>query len=560
MSGKSTQKMKKVQPDDAGMVELLRQKREQLHACAVPNYGNEEERLRQVLEIREWAEQNDQIDLVIIATLYALDSCKFLGRHQEMKRYAQEAESLIPRVTSIKTRCWSLSTLGALYAEFDEWKTGLGYLYQSLDIATTFKETEEQLPKIYHALAVAFFKAGAYDEALDYNLRLNNLLTNADAVFKRVQALINIGAVYGKLLDYQKAVECYRQALDLCGNGEYDEGALYCLLNIGSCLGEQQQFTEAIPWLEDGLKLARQAEDRWLIAEMLCELGKCHAGLDNTGPALECYDEALEIALEGRSSIQRAYVLGKRGELLLKDGNLEEARTAFLEALELSREYDQPEQDLEVHKNLAELYERMGDFQQCCEHRKKAFDIYESSVGVERQQAVGAIELHYTMLAEQQEREILRLRAEKAEQQSQIKTRELIALALKLTQRNEAFKALRKIIEPYVTEGKGGTKNFAMNVQRSFESILDMSTEWRLFEEQFQSVHQDFIETLYRTCSVLTATEIRVCILIRLNLSSKQIADTLSLSPLTIKTHRANIRRKLGLSGEGNLTSFLMSI
>lgn len=218
-----------------------------------------------------------------------------------------------------------------------------------------------------------------------------------------------------------------------------------------------------------------------------------------------------------------------------------------------------PGQDIEVHRQLAEVYEHMGDFKQSAEHQKKMFDLYKSVVGVERQQAVATVELRYSMLAAQKDREILQLRAEKAEHDSEMKTRELSAIALQLTQRNEAFKTLQKIVDPYVKEGRGQTKQLASTVRKSIMAAVDTHGEWKVFEEQFERVHQDFIRTLKARCPELTPTELRICVLIRLNLSSKQIADTLFTSLLTVKTHRVNIRRKLQL-GEDNLTGFLMAI
>ncbi|MCU0588480.1 MAG: response regulator [Syntrophobacteraceae bacterium] len=50
---------------------------------------------------------------------------------------------------------------------------------------------------------------------------------------------------------------------------------------------------------------------------------------------------------------------------------------------------------------------------------------------------------------------------------------------------------------------------------------------------------------------VLTMTELRIAALIKNSMSSSQIADQLCLSPDTVKTHRRNIRRKLGLQKTG---------
>ena len=61
-----------------------------------------------------------------------------------------------------------------------------------------------------------------------------------------------------------------------------------------------------------------------------------------------------------------------------------------------------------------------------------------------------------------------------------------------------------------------------------------------------------------RNAEVLSATESRIASMIRLGLTSEEIADHLSVSVSTVKTHRKNIRRKLRLKNTGkNLRSYL---
>jgi len=56
----------------------------------------------------------------------------------------------------------------------------------------------------------------------------------------------------------------------------------------------------------------------------------------------------------------------------------------------------------------------------------------------------------------------------------------------------------------------------------------------------------------------LSATESRIAAMIKLGMTSRDIARNLYISPETVKTHRKNIRRKLKLQGSGiNLQSFL---
>ncbi len=59
----------------------------------------------------------------------------------------------------------------------------------------------------------------------------------------------------------------------------------------------------------------------------------------------------------------------------------------------------------------------------------------------------------------------------------------------------------------------------------------------------------------------MTPREIEICNYLRNGMSSKEIADILSLSPQTINKHRFHIRKKLGIDGEKkNIVTFLQSI
>jgi len=60
--------------------------------------------------------------------------------------------------------------------------------------------------------------------------------------------------------------------------------------------------------------------------------------------------------------------------------------------------------------------------------------------------------------------------------------------------------------------------------------------------------------------SHLTEQEMRVAVMVRKGLTSQQIADLLSISYLTVKTHRKNIRKKLKINNKNiNLVSYLKS-
>jgi DNA-binding CsgD family transcriptional regulator len=59
----------------------------------------------------------------------------------------------------------------------------------------------------------------------------------------------------------------------------------------------------------------------------------------------------------------------------------------------------------------------------------------------------------------------------------------------------------------------------------------------------------------------LSMSELRVALMVKHSLTNEEIAEYLRIAPETVKTHRRNIRRKLGITGErSDLNVYLRSL
>lgn len=58
----------------------------------------------------------------------------------------------------------------------------------------------------------------------------------------------------------------------------------------------------------------------------------------------------------------------------------------------------------------------------------------------------------------------------------------------------------------------------------------------------------------------LSSTDLKLCAYLRLNLSSKEIAQLLNISLKGVEISRYRVRKKLQLSTETNLYDFLMEV
>lgn len=83
-------------------------------------------------------------------------------------------------------------------------------------------------------------------------------------------------------------------------------------------------------------------------------------------------------------------------------------------------------------------------------------------------------------------------------------------------------------------------------------------SETKNFEFEFAKIYPNFTRNLVEACGELTSTEIRVCMLIKMNCSNKEIIKNLNISSSTLANSRSSIRKKMGLKRNKNLSNFLL--
>jgi len=128
--------------------------------------------------------------------------------------------------------------------------------------------------------------------------------------------------------------------------------------------------------------------------------------------------------------------------------------------------------------------------------------------------------------------------------------------------------ALREMMEQITIETDRIKKDVAINIEKNILPILS--------KIRFDNNSQKYRDLLIRHLSEMTSgsgnkisnmsfqltpKEIEICNMIKGGLTSKEICNTLNVSPFTIAKHRQNIREKIGLSNEKvNLSTYLYSL
>lgn len=100
-------------------------------------------------------------------------------------------------------------------------------------------------------------------------------------------------------------------------------------------------------------------------------------------------------------------------------------------------------------------------------------------------------------------------------------------------------------------------KRLIRRLVSKIEDTVNQERHWKSFQEHFDFVHNDFFKKLKSVHPKITLPEARLCTLLKMNMSSKEIADQLNLSVRGVETKRYRLRKKLDLPKEKSLEEFL---
>lgn len=166
--------------------------------------------------------------------------------------------------------------------------------------------------------------------------------------------------------------------------------------------------------------------------------------------------------------------------------------------------------------------------------------------------------LEAEQLAEKQR--VQQLRNEMLETELQNKNNELTLQTSALVKRNQAIQSFLDELEKQKETLGDRYPNKLYNKLRSLmEGALNDQADWLQFETYFNSAHQNFMDRLRQQYNDITTGDLRICCLLRMNLSTKEIASLLNISIRAVELRRYRLRKRLALDGETNLVDFLMN-
>lgn len=437
------------------------------------------------------------------ALLYGED-----GAYQEAIRSLKEAEVLFEQRNMSSNLAKVYNSLGTNFKELDEFEQAKVYYKKGKSRHLSSGDSlgvvmaNNNLGSVYRSL-------NQLDSAIAVYLEASTWLKALDNTFLLAQNQLNIGNIYEQQGNLDAAEAYFTRCLTLSEGVGINYGVLLSRLNLGNLYRLKKDYVKSKDWLDQALSRAKSmglARERGYALERLSWLAR------------------------DTQDFQGAYLLGLDATKI-KDSLLSES--VKKESLALQERY-------ESEKKANEILLLQSN------NQRNVVILFICSIGI-------LVLVILVLLGSYRQKRLLNQKLLSEVQQKnlsnaiQVKDMELTAQALQILH-------IKKLLdEQRIDVAKG--KSVQVDVQQETFELLQHELENRITE-----VNGDFFKNLLVTYPDMKPTELKLCSYLRLNLSTKELAEVLNKSVRTVENTRFSIRKKMGLGPEDNLVAQLIAV
>lgn len=159
---------------------------------------------------------------------------------------------------------------------------------------------------------------------------------------------------------------------------------------------------------------------------------------------------------------------------------------------------------------------------------------------------------------EHSENEIVTLKNEKLEADINFKNKELATTTMHLVQRGKLMSKIKDGLMLIKDAENANKETELTKVLKLINEAERNDSDWDHFAIHFDQVHSDFLAKLKSKFPELSQNDLKMCAYLKMNLSSKEIAQLLSVTIRAVEVSRYRLRKKLNLPGDISLFDYIL--
>ncbi|RPH29883.1 MAG: tetratricopeptide repeat protein [Bacteroidales bacterium] len=438
----------------------------------------------------------------------------------------------------------------------------------------------------YNNVALVYSDLGMYSDAIINYIQALKAIESFNNESLAAIININLGKLYIELNVYDEAEKCINKGLELTKKYNLKGQLEYIYNMLGDIACEKKNFSKAIEYYNLCFDECKRTNNILLLAGCYLSMGNISELKDDVIQAEKSYTRGLEIADEINVPSQKVRALNYLSYLYLKVHDNVKAKDYATKAYKISDEIDFKEGLKNASLNLSYINYSIGDYQRAYDNLMYSdtilSDISDNKIVFAISDLLTKIkndQIEYSTQISLQRKKIRNLvllvivfflitliigivliyrrKIRKSRMKENLLNRELTSKVMFLAKRNEVFSKVETMLSQNKNRFIPENQPLIQEVIDEIQSAQDQHV-WKDFEYYFTSVHKDFYSKLYAQFPTLTVNERRLCALLRLNLTTKDISSITHQSMHSIDIARARLRKKLGLSNmKVSIYSFL---
>ncbi|MDP1620698.1 MAG: tetratricopeptide repeat protein [Bacteroidales bacterium] len=407
-------------------------------------------------------------------------------------------------------------------------------------------------------IGVDFVEQGNYLKALEYinkALRIGLEINDKTIITDQYNNLASI--YHNGIQDYPKALEFYSKSLEIAVKIEDFQLQGLNMLDIGHVYMKTNNHDSSFVYFIRSLEIFQKLNNRVLMADSYIALGTWYFRKPD-------HKKSKELAMLGFNigkEFNKLQTLYESSDLLY---NIYLAEKDSSDAFNYYISKTNAQDSLNARQNKMELFRLEFQYNQeklVKEQKIRQLKFYLLFGFIILGLFSGLVIIFLFYSRQKIKIKNTLLEKEKVESDLRFKSKELSINLMALLKKNEMISEIsQKLSNLERNSSQDDLQGFLSKLNHEIKQNSD-DRLWHEFSLQFKETNSEFYDKLLKQFPDLSQSELKLCAYLRLNMTTKEIADLTGQSTETLGKARYRLRKKFGLTNsESNLMTFLTQI
>lgn len=467
--------------------------------------------------------------------------------------------------------------LGLLYYRnnYDLEQT-LEYNKKSLEFAI-LANNKELIGEAYNRIGTIFFDQSNMEEAYQYFVKALDIFDAANNQAGLAKALNNLGEIHRMKNENSKALEYYEKSLDINKTLDLADRVATNYQNMGLIFSKRGEVKKSFEYYDKSLEIYNQTNNGEAKLKLQVLMGKEYLISEMFEQARETLTVAYKQAYDIHKWIHIRDAAQGLCEVYEATGQPEKALfyfktyARFNDSINLKQKSDMAmELQSRFLNNIKDNEIKLKDTEILLLNNEKEIDNLKFNLLIISVIAIVIITVITIMRASGKikkerlvrEKDALLHQAQQEVMRIELKSKDndLMNFALHLVQKNEVLKQIKHELKGISSTNDSEISKKVKDLSIHIQQNLQIQQEIDEFQAKVDQTYDEFFKKLKARFPSLTKNEERLCALLRLNLSTKEISTLNNTSVKAVEMSRYRLRKKCKLENSEYLPEYLQNI